>query len=137
MRDNMNLLLGVSGEFYALRQFEALGYKVEYAQTKKQGDLKVVDMTTGQIVKVEIKTARKGRNLNYQVCLKKKGKTDVAHSDLVVIQLVLGTGEVVPFFIPAPLLADKQGISFTRAQTYNGKWAQYRQDSYAIFGGVV
>ncbi|MCU0481684.1 MAG: hypothetical protein MUE54_10810 [Anaerolineae bacterium] len=132
----LNILMGKAGEAYAEKQFMDMGYKVTYPTEYKQGDLRVVDVTTGEIVRVEVKTARRGQNGRWQVCFRKGKKTDCHHADLVVMQLVLDSGQVIPYFIPSSDIGMLQGTSFSNATSPSGKWAGYRRGDYRIFGGV-
>lgn len=133
----MNVLVGAGGEAHAYRQLQEAGYVVTYPTERKQGDLKVIDKTTGEIFKVEVKTSREGRDGKWQICLNRGKKTSVKHADFVLIQLVMRSGRVVVFLIPAWIIATKKQITWRNPETPNSKWAQYRREDYRIFGGVM
>ena len=132
----MNLMVGGFGEAYAHRQFVQAGYEVACPTEKKQGDLRIKNPNTGEVLRIEVKTSQKGVR-GWCVCLNKAGKTSVEHSDMVVLQLVTRAGYVVSYFIPSELLINKKSISFRRADSPNSKWAQYRKPDYRVFGGVM
>ena len=134
--NGLNLLVGAGGEAHAHVMLEKAGYVVTYPTERKQGDLKVTDKATGQILKVEVKTSREGRDGKWQVSLNRGAKTSVRHADVVIIQLVMRSGRVVVFIIPAWIVATKKQITWRNPETPNSKWAQYRQLDYRL-GGVM
>lgn len=137
----LNLTVGYVGEAYAQHRLELAGYRVTPTlPNSKQGDLKVTNPETGEIVLVEIKTARRGVK-GWQFCLSRpKGnyyKTDCTHADIVLLQLVGDSGLVVTYAIPSALLAGIKNTSFRRINpTKRNRWVGYLSD-YRIFEGVV
>jgi hypothetical protein len=134
--NGLNLLVGAGGEAYARVRLQEAGYVVDIPPERKQGDLRVIDKD-GEIFKLEIKTSREGRDGKWQVCLNRGIKTSVRHADYVLIQLVMRSGRVVVFLIPAWVVATKKQITWRNPETPNSKWAQYRRQDYQIFGGVI
>lgn len=131
-----NLLVGAGGEAYAQAKFEACGYEVKPTlPNSKQGDFRIKNPVTGEVMRVEIKTSRKGVK-GWCVCLNKGKKTAARHADMVVLQLITQAGRVVCYFIPSDILANKQSISFRTADSPNSKWGEYRRVDYAVMGGV-
>jgi hypothetical protein len=136
----LNVLMGMAGEEYAKSQLMRMGYVVTYPTEKKQGDLRVKDPATGEVVRVEIKTARRGKD-GWQFCLNRwdgtRSKTDCTQTDITILQLVGDSGLVMTYAIPSALLAGIKKTSFRRiTPTARNRWAGYLSD-YRIFGGVA
>lgn len=134
-------LLGHEGERFAKQQFEAAGYVVSIPTEKRNGDLRIKDPKTGQVMKVEVKTSRNGVDGRWQFCITrragKRNKTDCTHADAVLLQAVNRvTGLVMTYIIPSNVLAGQAILRMSRAGSAKGKWEQYRVADYAVMGGV-
>jgi hypothetical protein len=117
--------VGVAGELFIAASLEAAGYLVSTIHVR--GDLKVIT-PDGEILYVEIKTARLSTDKKYRFTLYKKGHTDHRHADIVILVCILKSGDVVPFVVPAAAVRDqKQAVITSYPHTYAGRFAQYRQ----------
>lgn len=137
LSDRGRTCVGQMGEMLAFKLFEQSGYQVS-SGSKRKGDLKVTDTTTGETFNVEVKTARKAKlRKRWQFILYKANKTDHRHSDYVLLLPVLDSGTVIPFLIPTSVLADQRQCIITgHPRTTNGKLAVYRQGSKLRFAQV-
>lgn len=121
--------LGLYGEIVVCELLREHGYEAELAKLgSKKGDIEAVNRETGQVFKVEVKTARKGRNRMWNFTLLKEGYCDHKHADIVVLLAVLKTGNVVPFVIPTSVIANQKTLKIPSFPSlYGGKYAKYRQ----------
>lgn len=121
--------IGVMGEVMAAQLLEKAGYAVSFTQHRqKRGDLRVVAPKTGEIKRVEVKTARRTTDGKWRFLLWKKGCTDYRHADVVILLAVLKSGRAVPFVIPVDDLGERAQVAITsHPENYSGRWAQYRQ----------
>ncbi len=132
--------VGLYGEQIAAQLLEEAGYQVSFTQAaERRGDLHVIDPDTGEIIRVEVKTARRNGNGRWAFCLRRKSRsgvgvrTDVAYSDVVILLAVLKSGRVVPFVIPSDELGTITTIKIpTHPQDYKGKYAVYRQSLHDL-----
>jgi Holliday junction resolvase-like predicted endonuclease len=117
------------GEQVAARLLGQSGYSVSFMQARqKRGDLRVVELATGEVHYVEVKTARRGKDGKWRFTLYKKGKTDHRNADFVVLLAILESGRAVPFVIPIVVLEQrKQAVIGKHPESYVGKLAAYRQ----------
>lgn len=126
-------MFGQSGEQWAYAEFERAGYLVSRPEPGTQrGDLRVVDTDTGEIWRVEVKSARRDTQGNWQACLKRQIKarvcTDSAHSHFVLLLCFPRIGAPIPFLIPTDALLGMKQISIASdPRSYAGKWSIYRQ----------
>lgn len=123
---------GVNGEQLAAAMLRKAGYQVEHvAKEEHAGDLRVIDQATGEVWRVEVKTARRSGHGFWQFLLNKRDKhgvTSCAQSDVTLLLAVLKSGAAVPFVIPCEALAGIQKISVpSHPEDYSGRWAAYRQ----------
>jgi len=127
--------VGALGEMAAAKLLEMRGYRVSFTgAAEKRGDLRVVSPVTGEVVRVEVKTARRCKDGKWRFTLKKKQHTDYRHSDVVVLLAVIGGGAVVPFVIPVADLGERSQVCITSSPAkYAGRWARYRQ---SVRGGI-
>lgn len=126
--------VGALGELLAMRMLERRGYQVKFAPARaKQGDLRVI-MPSGEVLRIEVKTSRQGKNKAWQFCMNKEKKTSIANVDLVILLCVLPSAAVIPYVIPiAALTRSAKRLSITsEPSTYNGKYSQYRQRLQAL-----
>lgn len=122
--------VGMYGEHTAAALLERSGYHVSHTQPgEHRGDLLVVNRETGELITVEVKTAR-WRSERYGFCLRRGTKTDVRYADVLMLLFALKTGHVVPFVIPVRAVRNIQYLSIhSHPSDYNGKWARYRQSA--------
>lgn len=129
LSDKKRKAIGTMGEIAVARMLESSGYDVSLAHVgEKRGDLRAVSRSTGEIWRVEVKTARRAKDGKYRFTLFKKGCTDYRDADFVVLLPVLKSGRVVPFVIPVSKLGERSQICITsHPEDYAGMWKQYRQ----------
>lgn len=121
---------GKVGEQMIFHMLKLQGYQVYEPDGKCQGDIKVIDQTTGEALKVEVKTASVDKRGHYQFCLRKKDKyggTDCAPADFVILVAVTKSGSHSIFVIPAGELTTKATKITGNPHEYAGKWAKFRQ----------
>lgn len=126
VRDMTRAQLGYMGEKTAAAALRSAGYRVAPGKPLG-GDLHVIDSETGEVLYIEIKTARRGCDGKWRATLIKAGKTDHRICDLVVLLTIVEGRQIVPFVIPVGVL-DKPHIVITSdPRTYHGRLATYRQ----------
>lgn len=124
---------GALGEQYVAAALERQGWAVAFQHCNKQGDLKAFNPDTGEIVRIEVKTAR--RNARGQWCfnLFKRGKTSVLHADVVVLLAILKSGRPVPFVLPVAAIGNRHcAVITSHPESYAGKLAQYRRKEIVL-----
>lgn len=126
--------LGAIGEEVAFNLFQRAGYLVSWANQRaaQRGDLRVLDASTGEFWRVEVKAARRGVEGHWQFSLRRRiGDricTDVAHADYVLLLAFPIIGNPVPFLIPVGAISTQKQITLSQEpDKYAGKWAVYRQ----------
>lgn len=127
------LALGAEGEQFARQQFEAMGYVVSIPTEKKAGDLRVMNPDTGEVLRVEIKTGRDGRDGRWQFCITRRAvgrnKTNCQDSDMVVVQAVNAiTGLVMVYVIPTKEVNGQAILRISQAGSARSKWARFMSD---------
>lgn len=121
-------MMGFYGEMLALKHLQFLGLNATYTGSNGVG----YDILVEDTLKVEVKTARQGKNGKWLFALTKsstdvKRFQDINKSDLVLLQCVVECGEVITFAVPTTILANNKYIRITsNPKTYNGKLAKYR-----------
>lgn len=124
--------VGLYGETWAAAALERAGYVVSRAKEgDKRGDLCAVDTSTGEMIRVEVKTSRRGSDGIYRFCIERRiGArvcTSAHHSDFLILLAVTKTGTVYPFVIPVTDGLPKH-ISFCgHPDLYTGKYSKFRQ----------
>jgi len=121
--------VGIYGELYLARLFEAQGHKV--STSHKAGDLTVVNRD-GEIVHIEVKTARRSKAGTWQFCLYKAKHTNHHNADLVVLLCVGRAGDLTPFVLPSNKLNAHKITIYRTPQDYSGIYARYRQSIRSI-----
>lgn len=125
--DHGRNLLGRQGEINAYDLLARAGYRVRKSFAR-QGDLTAVDSHTGQIWRVEVKTARRCVDGKWRFLLWKRGRQDHRHADVVLLIAVLDDGRAVFFTVPTAVLANqRQAVITSHPDRYAGKLARYRQ----------
>lgn len=128
LSDDTRKAVGTMGEIVAARLLERAGYEVSFTHNEKRGDLRAVDPATGVILRIEVKTARRGTDRKWRFLLWKQGHTDYRDANVLILLPILKSGRPVPFIIPVNLLGDRSQIVITsHPEDYAGRWAQYRQ----------
>lgn len=128
--------LGTMGELTAACRLEKSGYCVSKPQTAKAGDLWVTDKRTGRLLKIEVKTARRGSRGEFQFCMYRQIKggrvcTDHSYADYVILLCVETDASYRALVIPAAELTVKQ-VSFKEPK--RSRFAQYLR-SYSLTVG--
>lgn len=122
--------LGVWGEKYAERRLKNLSAVVSARIEHKlyAGDVKAV-LETGEIKRIEVKTARLGIDGHFRFTLVKTGHTAHKWADYVLCLCVYDESLVIPFVIPTSACGTVRAIAISRdVVKYAGKWAAYRQN---------
>lgn len=133
LADKRHTAVGTLGEMTAARLLEQVGYNVSFTHHEKRGDLRVVCNQTGQIWRVEVKTARRGKDKKWRFTLVKDGCTDHRDSDVVILLAVRAGGDVVPFVIPTADISARRHIVITSDPNhYRGAFAKYRREQLCL-----
>lgn len=119
--------LGCLGENTVWQALEASGYKVQRARTL-EGDLRAIRIATGEIYRVEVKTARRGKDGRWRFTLYKEGHTNHVLSNVVVLLAVLDCLQAVPFVVPVAQVEKKHHVVIGDPFSYRGWLAAYRRD---------
>jgi hypothetical protein len=119
-----------------LREFLPAHYDVKKVNVNGY-DVRITDKLTGQITRVEVKSARQANDGKYRATLYKRGHCNAGkHSDLIVFWVVTPTsgGVAYPFFIPTHFVQHKTFLCVTSDPTkYAGELSRYRSDfSYVL-----
>lgn len=120
--------VGAAGEKIAAIALQKAGYTVQAMRPgDKAGDLRVIT-GDGEILRVEVKTARQTAGYGWKFMLQKGTKTDHHHADILLLLCVEASGNVIPFVCPVAALANvKQCTVCKNIRQYSGKLAKYRQ----------
>lgn len=120
--------VGAAGERIAHIALASAGYTVKAVRPgEKRGDLRVVT-SDGEILRVEVKTARVSSDDRYHFCLRKGKHTDQNHADILLLLCVEASGNMIPFALPVRALAVPKTATIPRkVRSYAGKLAKYRQ----------
>lgn len=123
---------GPLGELLALILLCERGYEVTPSHRSKAGDLKAVS-PTGEIFRVEVKTARRCKDGKWRFTLEKNGKTSIVNTDVVLLLAISKTGHATPFVIPTHQVLGKRQITISsNPRTYKGCYASFRQTTRSI-----
>lgn len=123
-----NKQIGGIGEIWLAEALRKQGYEVTPGiQGQKRGDLLAVDPRSGEMTRIEVKTARRGKDGKWRFTLVKKGCTDHRHADKVALLAVLKTGDVVLFMMPVDEIETQRSIAIcSHPEHYNGRFAKWR-----------
>lgn len=126
--------IGAVGERWLKEALTKQGYRVAYAaQGEKRGDLSVVDVITGEVRKIEVKTARRCKDGKWRFTLVKDGHTDHQHADMVALLAVMDSGRIVPFVMPVEVVSNqRQAVITSHPERYQGKLARWRVEGQQI-----
>ena len=125
--------IGSLGEQLCYHLLASRGYLPSNVHPKEhRGDLRVVT-SSGEILRVEVKTARRASDGRYHFTLRKAGHTDHSDSDVIILLCAMKTGYVVPFVVPTRVVVRQNAIVISRdPYTYAGKFARYRQKMHLL-----
>ncbi len=121
--------IGALGERLAAGLLEKAGYLVSFTRYgEKRGDLVAIDQTTGEVIRIEVKTSRRGKDRRWRFTLHKRGCTDHRHADVVILLAVLKSGRAIPFVVPVEAIQHVHAVTIcSHPEAYGGKLAVYRQ----------
>lgn len=114
---------GYYGEKMLRDHFTSLGYMVSHR--KHMGDLILTHPITGEIKKIEVKSARKGKDGKYRATLIKTGCTDVRDSDVLILLVAKKVDDTDIYIIPVKDIFNRRHIVIT-SDNYHGRFAQYK-----------
>lgn len=117
---------------------EQARYSANQRKFAKLGDLWVLDKTTGEMLKIEVKTSKRGKRGKYQFCLRKSDKhgvTNIDHADYVVLLCVGLSGLMIPFVIPTGDLSVKK-VCLKNLNSKKSKYSKYRQSLETLHFGA-
>lgn len=118
--------IGQWGEVYVKNRLSDLGWQI---LPESQADVSAVSPETGEIVKIEVKTARRGKDGKFRATTYKRGHTDHNKADIVV--LICQHTELTFFVIPSQAVKNHIAIT-SNPRTYEGKWSKYRRHNLII-----
>lgn len=126
--------LGFWGEDWVSETLTKKGYQVTPHPTRGcHFDLLVKQPTTGQLWRVEVKTARKASDGKWRFLLWRKGHQTHHDSHLVILLAVTPIWTVYPFVVPtSQLLNQNQAVITSHPQDYKGKLAPFRQHGFTL-----
>lgn len=116
--------LGVVGERVAATALARAGWQVT-TLTHGGTDLRAKNPETGELVKVEVKTSRRGNDRKWRFNLQ-SARTSHKKSDVVMLQQILDSGAIYTYLIPSQELGNRKQLTLP-SPDYKGKWAAYRQ----------
>lgn len=120
--------IGAFGEAIALDHIQADGNNARYARTRKSGDLHLIG-NAGELIKLEIKTAKADITGKFQFCLSRKleGRTctDFTHADYVILQCVNKHGRVTQWLVIPVADIEPTQKSIKISNPASGKWSKY------------
>lgn len=122
--------IGNLGEAWLAQKLQQRGYLVTISH--ERGDLSVIT-PDGEILYVEVKTARPATDGGYRFTLYKQSKSgkvkaDYRKADIVALLCVTPSGAIVPFIVPVAALRSTCAGITSNPRTYRGKLAQFRQN---------
>lgn len=104
----------------------------------KGPDIVLINAISGQLVNIEVKAARRGRDGKYRATIWKDGHADAwRHSDIVLFwNVVSGTMLAVPFIIPVSEIDTTFLCVSSNPMKYSGKWKAYRYNISVIMKAI-
>jgi hypothetical protein len=129
-----HVLLGHLGEWLLHAYLQAQGWhKVQFSSEKRRGDVSGVHPATGEIIRFEVKVARRGSQKAWQFCLNKPNKTACSHSDFVFLIVIDGNGAIYHYLVPSAFFGRISKFTLSSHPTaYKGKLAAFRLRSETI-----
>lgn len=122
--------VGLAGEIVVAQSLERAGYVTEIRH--ERGDLTVIDPHDGQVIGIEVKTARRNSRGHYAFTLRKdwQGRQccDSRKADVVILLCVMKTGDCYPFVVPVGAMGNLRAVTIcSYPWQYKGWLANYRQ----------
>lgn len=123
-----HVLTGNFGEDYVYRLLVNSGYIVRRTSNFAfSGDLEVIDPSTGEIFKIEVKTANQSHKNRFSFCLRKTGKTDCTYSDFVILVCIDTEGKIYLYCAHCSCFGGAQLVTISsHPANYKGKYATFR-----------
>jgi hypothetical protein len=129
--------IGHYGEQYADKLLTDSGYFVQNcASMLHNGDLRVLDTQTGEILQIEVKTAFADHNNRYGFCLRKKNHTSITYSDFCMLICIDKHCNHYIYIIPCGLLNSQFLRITSHPLQYAGKYAPFRVRGQVSFDRV-
>ena len=129
--DGTSVCFGYAAEKIMVKYLRSK-YSHEYKIRRKKyagHDIQMTHKVTGEIIRIEIKAARQGKDKKYRATTYKRNHTDYRKSDIIIFLAFNPVDKgryATPFIIPT-VTWDKNYIAITsNPQTYNGAIAKYR-----------
>lgn len=118
---------GNIGENYVKQLLRDSGYLAKKRRKKRlAGDLWTFSTLTQETLNIEVKTANESQSGTYRFCLRKEGKTDICHSDFVVLVCIDKHGNKFVYCIPCQLLDTVSLTISSHPLRYAGKYTAFR-----------
>ena len=92
-------------------------------------DLELTHRVTGEIIRIEVKAARRGKDKKYRATAFKRGATDYRKSDYIVFYTFpvgCAGANPVPFIIPVKEWNKPHIVITSHPESYSGKLKVYR-----------
>ena len=114
------------GENWVVERLREQGIHARRSYRGEKGDVQAVMPETGQILRIEVKTANRSKDKKWRFTLWLAGHTDHRKADLVIL-VALVEGEAVPFIVPvSELYNQRQAVITSHPKRYAGKLFSYR-----------
>lgn len=128
LRFTSHTVLGRLGEMLLQAELQAEGWgRAELASEKHQGDISAVHPKTGEIIRFEVKTAKRGALGRWQFCLNKKNKTASSHSDYLYLLAIDEYGGFYRYLVPSCFFAGISQLTISsHPSSYKGKLSAFR-----------
>ncbi|MCL4251808.1 MAG: hypothetical protein KJ065_26885 [Anaerolineae bacterium] len=125
--------IGRIGEELVYRKLRDANLQVSFAHHGEQrGDL-IARTLQGEVIRVEVKTARRNCARKWCFTLEKNGHTSITHSDVLILLCITASGDFVPFVIPVSDVIGRRHIVITsEPEYYSGRFARYRQHRNSV-----
>lgn len=121
--------LGWLGEQIVKELIPASRFSVYKPKARYAGDLWLTDRRTGELLKVEVKTAQMNKRSRFEFKLRKNDKhgvTDISHADAVIFFCIHPSGLFWFYFIPVSALGANQKSLTLPGKTINeGQYHPY------------
>lgn len=125
-RQSAHYDIGFYGEKVAQALFQDAGFKAWKPNSCHGVDLHVVDKKTGELVTVEVKTARMSERLkSWQFCLNKPKNCSSCNSAYVLLILIAEKG-IFTYLIPSSFFGKTKSFTISHPDKYRGKIAAFR-----------
>lgn len=114
--------IGMWGEHYCAARLRESGWVVD---RNSPADLRAIDSSTGRVLHIEVKTARRGADKKWRATLQKQDHTSADRADLVIFLCI--SHSLAIFVLPKLVFAGRRALVVTsEPTTYAGKLAPYR-----------